>query len=76
MTISLVIKGDRAQAISACCARGVHSIVEIRPSKIHNETIILVHDHHRNEATRWFCEAPMDAPFPPGTLLWYGGTHG
>ena len=68
--ITLVIKGDLAQAFKAADAHGV----ELTSAAAHNrfaEIIASAPDHCMTNIMRWFLE-PIDAPpYPPGALTFY-----
>lgn len=75
--LRLIIKGTKQEAILAAAAW------HIRLSEPHEhhwnqsnytlvETIALVDDAFTDRVVKWFAEVHDDAPFPIGTLLWYG----
>lgn len=36
------------------------------------EQVLRVEDNYLELVVEWFCRTQGKAPFPPGTLLWYG----
>lgn len=66
----LIIKGNKFEAESAAMRRGV-SLTVMFESEGHRETVA----HSEADVVdlnKWFCEETTEAPYPPGSLLYYG----
>ena len=71
MAIQLIIKGNIAQAHDYAREYGI-SLNQVREHPRFDETIARCSDDYRTAVVRWFCTPHFAAPYPIGTLLWYG----
>ena len=64
----VVIKGSMETATRAASMRGL--IVEDEAKPCDGWTVINVYGSWE-QVSRWFCEAPIEPPYPEGNCLWY-----
>lgn len=70
----LLIKGNRQDAIAAVSKWGISSLGTDR-NMSWNETWLYVSDSNRLKVIQWYCDPSQgEAPYPPGTLLFYSET--
>jgi len=69
--ISLLVKGNREQALSAARSRKIQVRTVLERTSARTETILHCSSLDSPSVIRWYCEDPGDAPFPPGTLMHY-----
>ena len=67
--LSLIVKGNKFEAARAAAARGI-AFAFVREVKGF-QTVGLSSEAQRDKIASWFGEAPLEAPFPIGTLLHY-----
>jgi hypothetical protein len=71
MTISLIVKGNRFEAMVAATQRGIPFVF---CEQHRDEVVAWTGEQHRDKVVAWFAEAPHAAPFPVGTLLLFTET--
>jgi len=71
MPYSLIVKGNKHQAARAAANRGI-PFAYVRQTD--TETVGLAPEIRFTEIAAWFGEAPLNAPYPVGTLLLYTET--
>ena len=69
--IRLIIKGTRADCETALKARNLWLNSQYDGRFLANEQTVFVPDSALNAVQLWFIDAPIDPPFPPGSLLYY-----
>jgi hypothetical protein len=69
--LTLLIKGMKDEALEAAELRGI-PVSDANQNPESNETTCVTHEHNLTHVIDWFNEGPFEAPFPAGTLLWYG----
>ena len=72
MYLSLIVKGDRIVALNAASNRGIPLTIKNEVLNFYGaltETIAITDVQHRDKVAAWFGEAPINAPYPNGTLL-------
>lgn len=72
--LQLIIKGNAGAARIHAAEHGIALISAINHPRF-NETIARADYSVEDKARAWFCETRGDAPYPLGTLTWYGTTR-
>jgi hypothetical protein len=70
---TLIIKGDETAAFAACREHKVEITSIVKHNKF--DECIVTTPYWPNIDTilvQWFCESNAPAPYPAGTLMWYG----
>ena len=70
----VVVKGSKAEALRALCARGITEILGLEEHEKFPEAFVRIPDRYWWDVQRWFCEPSGRAPFPAGTCLFYAHT--
>jgi hypothetical protein len=75
--ITLLIKGTVEEAKAALVAHGVNPADWLTTPTLGDrpdpETTLRVRAENEPGLARWFAEPPCEAPYPPGSLLYYAG---
>jgi len=72
--ITLIVKGTIDDACQAALAHGVNLESAVRHPRF-DETICRALSIYESAAQKWFGETIGVAPFPAGTLTWYGAVR-
>lgn len=72
--MTLIIKGDTVGALKACADRGIKIVRSTQHPRFYECIVKVSPDTSWEVLARWFC-ARAEAPFPDGSLLWYGPTY-